>query len=111
MYYMQASAKYCPHILADYIILVATSVSGQALSLMGLADRIHGGTGAPAQCSPEVRDALRQGAFAVFEACGPDGMQYLYSCLGGRAGGQQMRAALAELKADFEKNYRYTGKV
>lgn len=37
-------------------------------------------------------------------------LQYLYASLG-QKGGAAWRAALAALKSDYERQYKYTGKV
>ena len=62
-------------------------------------------------CSMAVSAALRQGAYAVYGACGTGGVQYVYASLGSRGSGGVWRAGLATLKADHDKNFKYTGKV
>ncbi len=62
-------------------------------------------------CSPKVAAALRQGAYAVYGACGTAGVQYVYASFGSRGSGGLWRAGLGALKADHDKSFKYTGKV
>ena len=62
-------------------------------------------------CRSTVAAALRQGAYAVYGTCGTVGVQYVYASLGSRGSGGLWRSGLAALKADYEKNFKYTGKV
>jgi hypothetical protein len=64
--------------------------------------------------------SLTHGALLTGPPCFPQ-IQFLYASLGSAGGSQRgggggaaaasWRAALAALKADYEKNYKYTGKV
>jgi hypothetical protein len=121
---LQASEKYCPHILADYLILAACPVTPTALNLLGssatptaaaatAANDEDGASSTRAKllCSAKVAAALRQGAYAVYGACGTAGVQYVYASFGSRGSGGLWRAGLAALKADHDKSFKYTGKV
>lgn len=103
--------------LGDYLILVGAPLNPAATQLLGLhrvcceSDKDVSTQPSGRACSPVVGATLRQGAYALYGACGAPGIQYLYALLGGKGGSGVWRAALAELKADYDKNFRYTGKV
>lgn len=120
--FLQASEKYCPHILADYLILAACPVTPTALNLLGsptslsaapAAEDEEGDSGQRSMllCSPQIAVTLRQGAYAVYGACGTAGVQYVYASFGSRGSGGVWRSGLAALKADHDKSFKYTGKV
>ncbi|KAL4540276.1 hypothetical protein Ndes2437B_g01400 [Nannochloris sp. 'desiccata'] len=119
---LKASEKYCPHILADYLILAACPVTPTALNLLGsptslsaapAAEDEEGDSGQRSMllCSPQIAVTLRQGAYAVYGACGTAGVQYVYASFGSRGSGGVWRSGLAALKADHDKSFKYTGKV
>lgn len=115
---MQASDKYCPHILAYYLIFAACPVTPTALNLLGTTTSAaptdeEEGTGHRAKllCSPQIAGALRQEAYALYGACGTAGIQYVYASFGSRGSGGLWRAGLTALKADHDKSFKYTGKV
>ncbi|KAL0022263.1 hypothetical protein WJX77_011953 [Trebouxia sp. C0004] len=103
--------KYCVHLLADYITsaaappLHATSSQSAAkpMAVMQQADAMEALAGPAAT-------ALRQGAFALYGACSPAEVQHIHANLSGVWSGVQ-RVALADLRREYEANYRYTGKV
>lgn len=195
--------RYCPHLLADYLVLTAAPPSGKSKALLRFASparalvaagagasdaaaAVAAGSGAAGAStaaaaaaaedevlagepmSRKAAAALRQGAYALYGACSAaevcrEGavswcvvhilqvvgvclqavpavlltpvvcaepcldqfismlqIQFLYASLaGGGSGGARgssgavasWRAALAALKADFEKHHKYTGKV
>lgn len=113
------SHKYCSHLLAQYIILIAsppTNTSRSALhttSGSGSGRGQGGGGGGGGEVNGLVLKAVRQGAYALYDACSPGEVQYLYALLGqqgGRQGGL-WRKGLSELKEGYEREYRYRGKV
>jgi hypothetical protein len=108
--------------LADYLILADCPVTPTALTLLGSSTSLHSAPAAEDEegvndhrsklsCSPQVAAALRQGAYAVYGACGTAGVQYVYASFGGRGSGGLWRSGLAALKADHDKRFKYTGKV
>ncbi|KAL4451904.1 hypothetical protein ABPG75_007566 [Micractinium tetrahymenae] len=138
--------RYCPQLLADYLLLAAAPPSGRSKALLHFSSPAatlaarrashsdsggsHGSDAAAAAgaaaaaaaemdalagepLSPAVAAALRRGAFALYGACSASEIQFLYASLGsgGAGAAASWRGALAALKADFEKHYKYTGKV
>ncbi len=111
--------------MADYLILSACPVTRTALTLLGSStssltngasvaddeDDVGNNNRAKLLCSPKVAAALRQGAYAVYGACGTAGIQYVYASFGSRGSGGLWRAGLAALKADHDKSFKYSGKV
>eukprot|EP00887_Chlorella_sp_A99_P007879 scaffold20.g7879.t1 len=121
-----STSRYCPHLLADYLTLVASPLSPKSKHLLGFVGLPAPGPAGAAAAAAEARlreeaalageplcpasaGALRQGAYALYGACSAAEVQYLYASLGGKGAGA-WRAALAQLKADFEKHHKYTGK-
>lgn len=173
--------RYCPQVLADYVVLAAAPPSAKSKALLAFSSpaatqqRASGSASAAAAAGaaaaeedvlsgeplgPEVAAALRRGAYTLFSACSPGEVspggvacgraclkrrtqlsgspvrapaspdphpcmhtpspqvQFLYASLGS-SGGQRggggavasWRGALAGLKAGFEHNHKYTGKV
>lgn len=86
----------------------------QPLALMGLGDDSGDGSGDVSAWTlalpPEAQAALRHGAFQLLGALGPGGAQHVHAALGGQAGGAR-RAALSELKAEYERVFKYSGKI
>lgn len=101
--------KYCVHLLADYITLAAapplTPAPVSEGSFNGSSNNDVLKCMEPLSGLPAA--ALRQGALALYGACSPAEVQHIHAVL---AGGMQ-RAALADLRRDYESDYRYTGKV
>ena len=105
--------------MADYLILAACPVTPTALTLLGTTTTSAASTGeeestdhrAKLLCSPQIAAALRQGAYAIYGACGTAGIQYVYASFGSRGSGGLWRAGLTALKADHDKSFKYTGKV
>jgi hypothetical protein len=54
--------------------------------------------------------ALRHGAYHLMAVLGPAELQHLHVALGSSMGGAR-RAALAALKADFSRAFKFEGKV
>lgn len=107
--------------LADYIILVAAPLGDKASAMLRVlgqgrshtrADHISLAGGV---LSAATDAALRQGAYALYGACSAAEIQYVYALLGasgsGKAAAASWRTALAGLKADHDKHYKYSGKV
>lgn len=92
--------KYCAHLLADYVTYAATpfQLAGRGQELQTLAFR------------PAVARALRQGGYYLFHGCSPQELQQVHVSLGSGFNGSR-RVALADLKADYERVFKYTGKV
>lgn len=82
----QRTAALCPHVLREYI-LAQSRTNFQAIETT----------------------AIRHGAYALYGGSGPGGIEYLYATLG--SGGHASLQALAEIKAGYEAEYKYTGKV
>lgn len=80
----QSTAALCPNVLREYL-LAQTRGNIQVLET----------------------SAIRYGAYALYGGSGAGGVEYLYATLGGHAAFQ----ALAEVKAGYEAEYKYTGKV
>jgi hypothetical protein len=125
---LKPAAKYCPHVLADYLVLAASPLTARARAVLtlpppgaGAAARGEGegegeGQGEAEDArsgllARETGEALRQGAYALYGACGPGEAQFLYAALGGTRGVGAWRTALAALKADHDKHFKYAGKV
>ena len=145
-----SNSRYCPQLLADYLILAASPSSAKARQLLGFSGLpaaalepttperggkgCENGGGAAAATAAEaarraeeevlaceplsqpVAAALRRGAYALYGACSAGEVQFLYASLGSAgardsSGGGPWRAALAALKGDHERHFRYTGKV
>ncbi|KAL0041979.1 hypothetical protein WJX79_010815 [Trebouxia sp. C0005] len=103
--------KYCLHLLADYITSVAApplhALSIQsAATLMAAMQQARETTEA---LTGPAATALRQGALALYGACSPAEVQHIHASLSGAWGGMQ-RVALADLRREYEADYRYTGK-
>ncbi|GLC52394.1 hypothetical protein PLESTB_000624300 [Pleodorina starrii] len=70
-----------------------------------------------------AHEALRQGAFSLMGCMGPPQLQHLHMAMGTAAGadagagpaaavgGGARRAALAQLRKEYDSSYKYTGKV
>eukprot|EP00897_Mesotaenium_endlicherianum_P010168 jgi/Mesen1/917/ME000117S00075 len=81
--------KYCVYYLSDYVSALAAS-------------------GGPGPCLHKVAEvALRKGAHAMLDACSPFDLQHLHAALGGGL----RRGALAQLKQNYERHYKYSGKI
>ena len=65
-----------------------------------------GGVGLP----PEASAALHQGAFHLMACCTPVELQHLHAVLGPGVGGAR-KAALATMKKQYDRGFKYTGKV
>lgn len=119
-----STSRYCPHLLADYIILAASPLTPKARHLLGCGPQeeehpsglphpwgpAEGGPLVGGTLCDESAAVLRQGACALYDACSASELQYLYACLG-QPGGAVWRGALSSLKAHYEQHFRYSGKV
>eukprot|EP01018_Ginkgo_biloba_P014003 Gb_18575 [translate_table: standard] len=84
-----ALGRYCSHILSDYICCL----SGYGLTKLGLNREIDG--------------ALRPGIYALVDSCSSDDLQQMHVVLGEGP----RRSALLTLKHDYERLFKYTGKI
>lgn len=124
-----STSRYCPHLLADYILLAAAPLTPKASVLLGLdsieglsgasAPPTQGAGGAPSGQSPgedgedplaggllcaETAAALRQGAYAVYGACSSSEVGALLLCWG--AGVTGAGVAVAGAYARWEHGRR-----
>lgn len=56
------------------------------------------------------RSALQLGAFHLISCLSPGELQHLHAALGEGAGSAR-RSALSQLKKDYERAFKYSGKV
>lgn len=54
---------------------------------------------------------LEPGACALYGACSPNDLEYLFTKLGGTESTSLWRLALSEIKGIYESQYKYIGKV
>lgn len=80
---------YFSHLLSDYICII----SGYGMTVRGLCREIEG--------------TLRPGAYALVDACSGEDLQQLHAVLGEGP----RRSALTALRRDYERHYKYMGKV
>lgn len=80
---------YCPHILSDYICVLA----GCGPEKSGLRREIDG--------------ALRPGIYALVDACSLEDLQQLHAVLGEGP----RRSSLQALRLDYERHFKYSGKI
>uniref|UniRef100_A0A1D1ZX68 Nucleolar 27S pre-rRNA processing Urb2/Npa2 C-terminal domain-containing protein n=2 Tax=Auxenochlorella protothecoides TaxID=3075 RepID=A0A1D1ZX68_AUXPR len=104
---IESIGAYLPQLLVDFIILVAADPSRAAWATLQVEPRAlpcplrSSGTGL----------ALRDGAFALYGACSPKELQFLYLLLGRPPHAAEWREALTQLRTDYESMYKYSGKV
>lgn len=116
-----APGPYCLHLLGDYVVHAAAPRQPAAYTaalLAALADGGDDGSGAAVAAGGAVAPALRRGAYCLIAALTPAQLQHLHGALGGSSSsgggsgsGGARRAALAELKRDYEKHHKYSGKI
>ncbi|KAK2080804.1 hypothetical protein QBZ16_000658 [Prototheca wickerhamii] len=97
-------------LLADFIALVESEPAYDSWMLMGLTEA----DGLPAEPvrSTTAGMAMREGAFAIYGACTPDELQFVFYLLGSRQGNiLERREALAQLRRDFQQQHQYSGKI
>jgi hypothetical protein len=111
-------SKYCVVMLADYLTCVAALSTEASNAAGGAKDPSSDGDGygigiaaAAAAALPGLAAAaLQRGAFSLLSCLGPAELQHLHTALGvGMAGAR--RAALASLRAQFDKSFKFEGKV
>jgi hypothetical protein len=121
-----ALSKYCMHVVADYVThaaccLLPTSSPlaaspaqlppGAAVSLLPCDDPDAGYGLVEAGACPAARSrVLRRAVFAVFGGVREADLQHLHVAMG-RAHGQARRAALKQLQKDYDKEFKFSGKV
>ncbi|KAG1671557.1 hypothetical protein FOA52_011279 [Chlamydomonas sp. UWO 241] len=105
-------AKYAMHMLGDYVCAAAAVVPLWALEdASGVAPSGMAADEEPvAVLTPGASAALRQGAYYLMAVLGPAELQHLHVALGTSMGGAR-RAALATLMAEYEKAFKFEGKV
>jgi hypothetical protein len=92
--------RYCHLLLADYVVWAAAAAAAP------MADQAGGGPEGAAAAA-----ALRRGAHALFGAVGAAELQHVHAVVGQGPVGQTRRGALAELRASYEREFKYTGKT
>ncbi|EIE27622.1 hypothetical protein COCSUDRAFT_39238 [Coccomyxa subellipsoidea C-169] len=97
---------YCHHLLADYITLAAAPATPQGASEDNWADSRPGSGPWPGAAAA----ALRPGACALYGACSAAQVQHVFAVLH-RTGGGTRRTAMTELRQDYERNLKFSGKV
>ncbi|CAL8463562.1 g3096 [Coccomyxa elongata] len=96
---------YCHHLLADYITLAAAPAKSHSAAEDDWTDaRPSSGLW------PAAAAALRPGACALYGACSPAQVQHVFAILH-RTGGGTHRTAVTELRQDYERNLKFSGKV
>jgi len=91
-------SKYCVYILADYINATVSA-----------STRVVPDSGPPGVYL-EIEPMLRLGAMSLYGISTPQEVQHLHTMLGQAAGGSK-RQALEGLRRDYEKTFKYSGKV
>lgn len=120
--------RYCHLLLADYVVVGpfegqtdGLTGAGGGAAAGGLQDA-DGGARAAARAAAvaaaaavvgraEAGAALRRGAHALYGAATPAELQHVHIVVGQGALGQARRAALAELRASYDKEFKYAGKT
>ena len=111
-------SKYCVALVADYLTFMATSISGEDGSSerpFSVIRRGMGGDGAGVAAAAvalpvPAAAALQRGVFSLVSCLEPPELQHLHTVLGqGQAGAR--RAALANLRTQYEKSFKFEGKV
>jgi hypothetical protein len=108
--------RYTHLVLTDYIIHMAGTTQaswrqpGSAAAAAGAAV-----TGLEAEgvagCSSEVAAAVRRGGYALYATISPSEVQGVHRVVSQGLLGAQRREALRELKAGYEREYKYSGKA
>lgn len=98
--------RYCAFALADHVTYAEVAATVSGVGQTGSA----GGARAIALRRPVLR-ALRQGAYHVYDACGPRELQETHISLGSGFGGGLRRNALATFRTAYEREFKYGGKV
>jgi hypothetical protein len=127
----QALSKYCMHMAADYVTFAACNLLPSSSPLAAAHAQLPAAAAAVLQpldgfsysqggegyslveagpCPAAASGVLRRAVYAVFDCVREADLQHLHVALG-RAHGQARRAALKQLQKDYEKQYKFTGKV
>jgi hypothetical protein len=102
----------CHLLLADYVIWAAAAAAAAAAVSAGAP-----GGGAPGEraaadeAAGAAGAALRRGGHALYGAVGPAELQHVHAVVGQGPLGAARRAALAELRGSYEREFKYTGKT
>ena len=112
-------SKYCVALVADYLTCIAISISAEdggaaerpfSVIRIGLGGDGAGVAAAAVALPVPAAAALQRGVFSLVSCLEPSELQHLHTVLGqGQAGAR--RAALATLRAQYEKSFKFEGKV
>lgn len=104
--------RYTHLVLTDYIIHMAGTTQASwrqpgpaAAAMTGLE------TEGVAGCSSEVAAAVRRGGYALYATLSPSEVQGVHRVVSQGLLGARRREALRELKAGYEREYKYSGKA
>ena len=111
-------SKYCLAMVADYLTCIATSASAEDGSserpFSVIRRQVSGGVGAAAfvaRLPVPAAAALQRGVFSLVSCLDPSELQHLHTVLGQGQAGARQRAALAALRTQYEKSFKFEGKV
>jgi hypothetical protein len=115
--------RYSHLVLTDYVIHMAgttqagwhqpgpsAAAGATVLAAAGAGVRTLGSEGV-AGCSSEVAAAVRRGAYALYANLSPSEVQQVHRVVSQGLMGPRRREALRELKAGYERDYKYSGKA
>lgn len=117
----QVSSRYCHELLINHIMCMATPLTNVSIDHLRTLDSIECGNvledlrkslQGTTPLDPESLALLAPGVCALYGSCSPDNAQYIHAALTGSSGGSsQWVSCLNEIKALYEAEYRYIGKV
>ncbi|GBF87566.1 hypothetical protein Rsub_00277 [Raphidocelis subcapitata] len=104
---------YCHVLLTDYVITAAVLQSGQpaADASWDAPQQPEPACARASEARADAAAALRRGAHALFGAVAAAELQHLHAVVGQGPAGVARRAALAELRASHEREFKYSGKT
>lgn len=104
--------KYCFYLAADYITHAAapTHPGYSNLMMQALAEEDSLASSLAASSS-DTGAVLRRGAYGLMSCVTPGQLQHLHGAIARGTAGALRRSSLAELKKDYEKHHKYSGKV
>lgn len=100
-------ARYCVHLLADYINIVLLHDHERPSEVMLQSSQSSPGL---ALQSAGPFAALRSGAYQLYGACSTGEVQHLYMTVGSKGSGIG-RTLLGDLQKDYERYHKYSGKI
>ena len=121
------ASKYCLAMLADYLTTAAVATAAAEPTGRHSTTTTHGDSSSSSSSSGAGDDGtvparlrsggtaaaaatLRRGAFCLLSCLGPAELQHLHTVLGPGLG-EARRAALAALRVDYDKAFKFEGKV